>query len=77
MTNRAQAIDQRLDQLVHGMWAVGTVTAISSDTPPVLTVDVNGATIDMYKLDSYTATVGDVVQIAWPPGRPFVLGTIG
>lgn len=74
MTSRAQAIDERLTQLAQSMWAVGTVTAI---TGIQLTVSVNGSSLVLNKLASYTATVGDVVQIAWPPGRPFVLGKIG
>lgn len=68
------AIDERLTQLANSMWAVGTVTAIAG---PLLTVSVNGGSLQMNKLASYTATVGDVVQIAFPPGRPFVLGKIG
>lgn len=74
MTTRAQAIDQRLQQQADSMWAVGTVTAI---TGTVLTVSMNGASLQLHKLASYSPMVGDVVQIACPPGRPFVLGKIG
>lgn len=70
----AQAIDERFADLEAKFFAVGTVTGISGST---VTVSVRGASLTMRKLASYTPTVNDVVQIAWPPGRPFVLGKLG
>lgn len=54
-------------------WAVGTVTN-TSGTQVVVTVF--GASRTLPRLSQYSPTIGDVVQIAWPPGRPFVLGKI-
>lgn len=68
------AVGKRFAELQASMWAVGTVTAIAL---PKVTVTVRGASLSLPKLASYSPTVGDVVQIAWPPSRPFVLGKIG
>lgn len=55
-------------------WRVGTVTSISGTQ---VVVSVSGTTYTLPRLLSYTApATGDVVQIAWPEGRPFVLGKI-
>jgi hypothetical protein len=72
MSGVAKAVNQKVDQAISGMWAVGQVTVVSP-----LTVTVNGASLVLPKLATYSPAVNDVVQIAWPPGRPFVLGKIG
>lgn len=69
-----RAIRRLLEELLAGMWAVGTVTAVHT---PLVTVTVRGASLTLPKLASYTPSVGDTVQIAWPPGRPYVVGKIG
>lgn len=55
------------------MWRVGTVTGTSGTK---VAVSVDGSSLIIPRLTSYTPTVGDVVQIANPPGRPFVVGKI-
>jgi hypothetical protein len=55
------------------MWRVGTVTN-TSGTKVVVTV--SGTSYTIPRLSSYSPTIGDVVQIAWPEARPFVLGKI-
>lgn len=74
MPTTEQAIDQRLAQMESQFFAVGVVTAISG---AILTVSVRGSSIQCHKLASYTPVLNDVVQLAWPPGRPFVLGKLG
>lgn len=56
-----------------GEWQVGTVTG-TSGTKVVVTV--SGTSYTIPRLSSYSPVNGDVVQIAWPEGRPFVLGKI-
>lgn len=74
LNQHARRVDERFEQTSQQFFAVGTVTAISA---PTVTVTVRGASLVMHKLATYSPTVGDVVQIAWPPGRPFVLGKLG
>lgn len=54
-------------------WRVGTVSG-TSGTKVVVTV--SGASHTISRLSWYTPTIGDVVQIAWPKGRPFCLGKL-
>lgn len=68
------AVNKLINDAANGAWAVGIVTAISGS---LLTVTVRGTSLTLPKLASYSATLNDVVQIAWPPNRPFVLGKIG
>jgi hypothetical protein len=74
MTRLAKAINDKFDLLTASMWKVGKVTAIVGAT---VTVTVDSGSVTLPKLASYSPTVGDVVQIAWPKNRPFVLGRIG
>lgn len=75
MRSLARAINQKIEQLIGGMWRVGTVTAIAS---PKVTVTLDdGGSLTLPKLASYSPTVGDTVQIAWPKNRPFIVGRIG
>lgn len=67
----ADAVSDGLDP--PGQWAVGTVTN-TSGTQVVVTV--YGVSRTLPRLASYSPTIGDTVQIAWPKGRPFVLGKI-
>lgn len=71
----AQAIDRRLNEVRDGMFTVGTVSGTATGNRVV--VNVAGTSMTLPKLASYTATANDVVQIACPPGRWFVLGKIG
>jgi hypothetical protein len=72
-----EAIDRRLNKLENQFFARGVVIAISADGL-TLTVDARGSTYLMPKLASYaTPNINDAVEIAWPPGRPFVLGPLG
>jgi hypothetical protein len=68
------AIDQRLTQMQNSFFARGTVTAINGAE---VTVTTRGGSLQMPKLATYVPTVGDSVEIAWPPGRPYVLGVLG
>lgn len=72
MIRLAKAINDKIEQSVQQQWKVGHVTVVSP-----LTVTVDGGSVVLPKLASYTPTVGDTVQIAWPKNRPFVLGKIG
>lgn len=54
-------------------WRVGTVSGTSGAKVVVV---VSGVTHTLPRLAWYTPTIGDVVQIAWPEGRPFVLGEV-
>lgn len=54
-------------------WRVGTVSG-TSGTKVVVTV--SGTSYTLPRLSSYSPTIGDTVQIAWPRSRPFVLGKI-
>ena len=54
-------------------WRVGTVSG-TSGTKVVVTV--SGTSYTLPRLSFYSPTIGDTVQIAWPKGRPFVLGKI-
>ena len=54
-------------------WRVGTVSGTSGTKVVVL---VSGESHTLPRLNSYSPTIGDTVQIAWPKGRPFVLGKI-
>lgn len=67
------AVWTELNDLLSRMWRVGTVTG-TSGTKVIVTVD--GASLTLPRLATYTPTLGDVVQIAYPPARPFVLGKI-
>lgn len=73
-----QAVNQKLDALVQGMWATGTVTEVGTGTPVTLTVDVNGGSLVLNKLKSYAdPTVDDVVLVAMRSGAPIVIDAIG
>lgn len=54
-------------------WRVGTVSGTNGNKVIVV---VNGATHTISRFTWYTPTIGDVVQIAWPKGRPFCLGKL-
>lgn len=54
-------------------WRVGTVSG-TNGTKVVVTV--SGVSHTIPRLSTYSPTIGDTVQIAWPKGRPFVLGKI-
>lgn len=68
----ADAVSDGLDP--PEQWAVGTVSNIVGSQ---VIVAVFGTSKTMNKISTYTPTIGDTVQIAWPPGRPFVLGKLG
>lgn len=71
----AAAVEARLRAIVDGMWSTGIV--IGTDGNRVV-VDVNGVSMTLPKLASYSApVVSDVVRIACPPGAWLVLGAIG
>lgn len=67
----ADAIEQRIRAVVDGMWRTGTVSG-TSGTQVVVAVD--GASLTLPRLSSYTPVNGDVVVIACPPGAWLVLG---
>ena len=67
------ALDRRLGEAVDSLFKVGTVSG-TSGTQVVVTV--NGGTMTIPRITSYTPTVGDAVQIVCPPGRWFVVGKI-
>lgn len=52
-------------------WRVGTVSGTSGTKVVVV---VSGQTHTISRFPWYTPVIGDVVQIAWPKGRPFCLG---
>lgn len=54
-------------------WRVGVVTG-TSGTKVIVTVEGESYTIS--RLAWYTPVNNDVVQIAWPDGRPFCLGQL-
>lgn len=72
----AAAIEARLQAIVDGMWATGTVTDIGPGA--LIVVDIAGSSMTLPKLASYNApAIGDVVRIACPPGAWLVLGKPG
>lgn len=75
MRSLARAINDKIEKVTGGMWRVGTVTAISLPTVTV-TLD-DGGSLTLPKLANYSPAINDVVQIAWPKNRPFILGKIG
>lgn len=58
------AVEQRIRQLVEGMWKTGTVSA-TSGTKVVVTVQ--GGSLTIPRLASYSPTVNDTVLIAATP----------
>lgn len=67
----ADAVEQRLQAILDGLWKTGTVTG-TSGTKVILTVE--GASKTLPRLAAYTPVNGDVVIVAARPGAWFVIG---
>lgn len=65
------AVEQVRAQLLASLWRTGTVSGTSGTR---VVVSVEGGSMTLPRLASYTPTVGDVVQIAARPGGWLVLG---
>jgi len=73
MINPEDALEARLQAIVAALWKTGVVSG-TSGTKVVVTIE--GGSITIPRLSSYTPTVADVVIIAGRPGAMFVLGKI-
>lgn len=68
-----QLEDAITDSFPSEPWRVGIVTGTAGAR---VVVTVEGASLTLPRLESYTPTIGHTVQIACPKGRWFVLGKI-
>lgn len=55
----------------------GVIVAVDVATPPTCEVSFDdGDNAHLRHLASYTPTVGDVVEVMWRSGDPFILGVL-
>lgn len=67
----ADAVAEVQRRIINQLHTVGTVTGTSGTR---VIVTVNGGSLTLPRLTSYTPTTGDVVQIIGPPGARLVIG---
>lgn len=67
----AAAVEQARRQIMDSLWKTATVSG-TSGTKVIVSVD--GGSMTLPRLTSYTPTVGDVVLIAARTGGWFVVG---